>query len=119
MHIDAGLVLLQQHPSLFGAVVGTAEQGRQSNHIYVLHAALIGIQIGLRRGAGGGRSLLTLLHRPEQVGLVKGIVIHKGTAIGVNGQRHLDKAGIFQHLSGQVAAAVHNNLKTHVFHLQM
>lgn len=118
MDVDLGVVLLQQHPGLLGAVVGTAEQGGQRDHIDVLRAAAVGVQIGLGGGAGGGGGGLALLHGPEQVGLVEGLVIHEGAAVAADGEGHLDKAGVVLHLGGHFAAAVHDDFKTHIFHLQ-
>ena len=118
-HVDVHLrvLLLQQDAGLFGAVVGAAEQGSQGDHIHVA-GALVGVQIGLGGGAGGGGRVLALAHGPQQVRLVKGLIVHKGAAVGGDRQRHLDKNGVLQHGGGQVAAAVDYNFKTHVFHLQ-
>ena len=111
-HIDVlvGVILLHQHPGLFGAVVGAAEQGGQGDHIHVLLLrALIGIQIALGGGTGSGGGLLALLHGPQQIGLVKGLVVNKAAPVGADGQRHLYEAWVLQHLAGQIAAAVHRS----------
>ena len=117
MYVDLRALLLHQDTGLFSAVVGAAEQGGQGDYIHVVRPP-VGVQIGLGGGTGGGGSVIALAHGPQQVGLVEGLIVHKGAAVGKNGQGHLHKDGIPQHGGGQIAAAVYYNFKTHVFHLQ-
>ncbi len=54
MDVALRFLLFQQDPGLDRAVVGAAEQGGQGDHIDVIRAALVGVQIALGGGAGGG-----------------------------------------------------------------
>lgn len=112
-------LLLQQCLGLLSTVVGAAEQRGEGHHIDVLLPTLIGVQIALGRGARGGGGILTLLHGPQQVRLVKGLIIHEHAPVHLDGHGDPHETGLFFHLGGQIAAAVHNDFETHIIHLQM
>ena len=93
MDVALRFLLFQQDPGLDRAVVGAAEQGGQGDHIDVIRAALVGVQIALGGRAGGGGGVLALLHGPQQVAPVQGGVVHEGAVLHPDGQRHFHKAG--------------------------
>lgn len=119
MHAGVGVFLQVHGPSLGGAVVGAGQQGGESDHIDVVCAALHGVQILSRGGAGRGGGLLALLHPPQQGGLVKGGVVGHHGVPNPDGEGDADKASAAEHGGRQVAAAVHNDFKTHIINLQM
>ncbi len=119
MHPGIGVLLQVHGPGLGGAVVGAGQQGGEGNHIDIVRAALHGVQILSRGGAGGRGSLLALLHPPQQGGLVKGGVVGHHGVPNPDGEGDADKASAAEHGGCQVAAAVHNDFKTHIINLQM
>ena len=103
-------------PGLGGAVVGAGEEGREGHDIELLRLPGKGRQIVRRRRAGrtgGGRALL---HPPEQVGLVKGGVVHHRVLPHPDGEGDGDHLRVAAQSGGQIAAAVYNNLKSHIYH---
>ena len=113
MHIGAGVILQPDAAGLGRRVVGAGQQGGEGDHIQVVRPAVKGLQVLHGGGAGGLGSGLTLLHPPQQLSLIKGVVIHDGVVAHPDGQRHLDKALLPELGRRQIAAAVDNDLERH------
>ena len=111
--MDAGLrVFLQpQGPGLGRRVVGAGEEGGQGDNIQLLRPAVERVQILGGGGTGGVGRFRALAHGIEQVPAVQTGAVHDGPVPYVDGQGHADEIAAVELGGGQVAAAVHDDLK--------
>ena len=113
MEVAIRMLFPEDLGGLPGTVMGTGEKGGEGDHVDVAFRCLVGGQIFCRRGAGSMGGLLTHGHGVRQQLCVQGIVVPVLGLAHVDGQRHSGVQARSPLLRGEVAAAVHNDLKTH------